>query len=107
MIVHRDYTSAADSQVKIFSDRIIFYNPGVRSSDISIEQLYTSDYISYSRNKQIAQFVKDLGWIEKYGTGIKRVIELFEKNNLPTPVIRSQQNGVFVEIQSEYKDLER
>ncbi len=107
MIVHRDYTSAADSQVKIFPDRIIFYNPGLLSSDISIEQLYTSDYISYSRNKQIAQFVKDLGWIEKYGTGIKRVIELFEKSNLPTPVIRNQQNGVFVEIRSGYKDLDK
>ena len=31
------------------------------------------DNVVDKRNRQIAKVVKEMGWIEKYGTGIKRV----------------------------------
>ena len=39
MIIHRDYTSSSDSQIKVFSDRILFFNPGSLPDSITIEQL--------------------------------------------------------------------
>jgi predicted HTH transcriptional regulator len=39
MIIHRDYTSASNSIVKIFSDHILFFNPGTLPDSITIEQL--------------------------------------------------------------------
>jgi ATP-dependent DNA helicase RecG len=65
MVVHRDYSTSADSQIKIFKNRIVFYNPGTLPASISIEQLFSNNYVSYHRNKQIAQIDNDLGWIEK------------------------------------------
>ncbi len=39
MIVHRDYTEVGDSVIKIFDDRIEFFNPGKLYADLTIEQL--------------------------------------------------------------------
>ena len=77
MIVHRDYTSASESSVKIFDDHIEFYNPGKLSGGLSVQQLLSSNYTSSIRNKQIATLFKNAGLIERYGSGIKRVLESF------------------------------
>ena len=68
MIVHRDYRSASDSVVKIFSNKIEFYNPGRLPENITVEDLLSNNYISTPRNKLIADFCKNLGLIEKYGS---------------------------------------
>jgi len=98
MIIHRDYTASADSIIKIYPHHIIFFNPGTLPESISLEQLKNNDYISLPRNKQIAKIAKELGWIEKYGTGIKRVRQLFMKHGLPEPEFSCEQNGFMVKI---------
>ena len=37
MIVHRDYRDSGDSIIKIFDDRIEFFNPGKLYDDITIK----------------------------------------------------------------------
>jgi len=64
MIIHRDYRSSSDSIIKIFNDRIEFYNPGRLPDSITIEDLFTNNYKSTPRNKQIADFCKNIGIIE-------------------------------------------
>jgi len=98
MIIHRDYTSPADSVVKIFTDHVIFFNPGKLPDNITIEKLLADDYISSPRNRQIAKMAKEMGWIEKYGTGIKRVCKLFTEYKLPIPVFKTVQGGFFVKV---------
>ena len=66
--------------------------------NITIEQLLSDDYISSPRNRQIAQMVKDIGLIEKYGTGIKRVCNLFADHGLPAPEFKIVQGGFFVKV---------
>jgi ATP-dependent DNA helicase RecG len=39
MIIHRDYRANADSVIKIFDDKIEFYNPGKLPDEISVEDL--------------------------------------------------------------------
>ena len=39
MIVHRDYMSSSDSMIRIFDDRIEFFNPGRLMAGLTIEQL--------------------------------------------------------------------
>jgi len=96
MIVHRDYTSSYDSVIKIFKDRIVFYNPGTLPDTISLEQLLSDDYISQPHNKQIAEFFKEVGLIEKYGSGIKRVRQEFTEYGLPEPVFKKLKDGMIV-----------
>ena len=98
MIVHRDYRSASDSIVKIFNNKIEFYNPGRLPDNITVEDLLSNNYKSTPRNKLIADFFKNLGLIEKYGSGIRRVISHFEGENLPRPDFRNISDGFLVTI---------
>jgi predicted HTH transcriptional regulator len=98
MIIHRDYRSASDSIVKIFNDKIEFYNPGRLPDNISIEDLLSNNYKSTPRNKKIAEFFKDLGLIEKYGSGIGRIIKYFKEDNLPLPTFENISDGFQVTV---------
>lgn len=98
MIVHRDYTSGMNSIIKIFDDRIDFFNPGTLPDSISIEQLLSDDYVSNPRNKQIASVFKEMGLIERYGTGIKKVRTMFSQYGCPLPEFQQMQGGTFVRV---------
>lgn len=92
MIVHRDYQSNADSTIKVFSNRIELYNPGGLPKGISIKDIITGKVSSIPRNKQIALVFKESGIIEKYGSGIKRVLETMKVAGAPRPVFESIAN---------------
>ena len=98
MIVHRDYMSSNDSVIKIFDDHISFFNPGNLPEGLTINQLIRGDYSPSIRNKQIATVFKEGGIIEKYGSGIKRVLEAFNKYELPQPVFKETQKGFKVTV---------
>ncbi|MDO5523866.1 MAG: ATP-binding protein [Bacteroidia bacterium] len=98
MIVHRDYRSASDSIIKIYNNRIEFYNPGCLPENISINDLLENRYRSTPRNKLIAEQFKSLGLIEKYGSGIRRIIESFKAENLPAPKFEHISDGFMVTV---------
>jgi ATP-dependent DNA helicase RecG len=92
-IVHRDYRDASDSIIKMFDDRIEFYNPGKLPEGLSVEKLLSGDYISTIRNKKIAEVFKEANIIEKYGSGISRILNGFEKHGLRDPKFEEIGNG--------------
>jgi len=98
MIIHRDYRSPSDSVVKIFNDKIEFYNPGRLPDTISIKDLLSNNYKSTLRNKKIAEFFKDLGLIEKYGSGIGRIVNYFKSEGLPVPEFKNISDGFQVTV---------
>lgn len=73
-------------------------NPGRLPNDISVEDLLTNNYKSTPRNKKIAEFFKDLGLIEKYGSGIGRIIGYFKEENLPLPKFENISAGFQVTV---------
>jgi ATP-dependent DNA helicase RecG len=72
-VVHRDYTSPTDIQIRIFDNAVTFFNPGRLYGDLTIEQLKTDSYQSRTRNKLIAEAFYLTRDIEKYGSGYIRV----------------------------------
>ena len=48
------------------------------------------------RNKQIADIFKEMGEIEKYGSGIRRVVKMFTDYGLPAPEWKQNSGGVVV-----------
>ena len=72
-VIHRDYTSPVDIQIKIFDNSIMFFNPGKLYGDLTVEKLKTDTYKSRARNKLIAEAFYLTGDIEKYGTGYIRI----------------------------------
>ena len=98
MIIHRDYRADSDSVVKIFDDKIEFYNPGRLPEAISVADLLNNNYKSTPRNKSIAEFFKNLGWIEKYGSGIGRIMNYFAEEHLPVPEFKAIGEGFQVTV---------
>ena len=72
-IIHRDYTSPMDVQIKVFDQKITFFSPGELYGKQTIEALLSDDYQAYTRNKLIAEAFYLTGDIEKYGTGYTRI----------------------------------
>ncbi|NCC70763.1 AAA family ATPase, partial [bacterium] len=58
MIVHRDYRASGDSTLKIYDDRIEFFNPGSLSEGVKLEDILSGKTASNPRNKQIASVFK-------------------------------------------------
>ena len=95
-IVHRDYRIPANVQVGIYDDRIEIWNPGKLPLGINIEDLYKKEHQSVIRNQLIAQVFYDIGFIEKYGSGTTKIIELCKKHHLPLPEFKEVFNGFLV-----------
>lgn len=72
-VVHRDYTSPTDIQIKIFDNAITFFNPGRLYGDLTVEKLKRDNYQSRTRNKLVAEAFYLTRDIEKYGSGFIRV----------------------------------
>jgi ATP-dependent DNA helicase RecG len=101
MIVHRDYRSSGHTTVKIFDDKIEFFNFGKLPDDLSLEQIKSGRYKSHPRNIQIAEVFKAADIIEKYGSGIKRVIDTFKNYGLKEPLFEPMMGGMNVSVYKE------
>ena len=93
MIVHRDYRDSSGSIIKIFDDRIEFFNPGNLYGGITISDLLTDNYTSQARNKLIAKAFKEAGIIERYGSGIRRILSICNDCGIVPPRIEEVFNG--------------
>ena len=98
MIVHRDYRSSSASVIKIFDDKIEFYNPGDLFEGISISDLLSNNYTSKSRNKLVAKAFKEIGLIERYGSGIKRILNICFDYGIIAPTFEIIHNGLKVVV---------
>lgn len=95
-IVHRDYTAPSNVQVEIYDDRIDIWNPGRLLPGITIDDLYKKTHKSVIRNKLIAQTFYDIGYIEKYGSGAIKIIDLCKQQGLPSPEFKEVFGGFSV-----------
>jgi len=105
MVVHRDYRDSSASIIKILDDRIEFYNPGNLYGGITIDDLLTGNYSSKTRNKLIAKAFKEVGLIERYGSGIKRIIDICSNYGVKQPVFEEVFNGFRVVLFKEKTDV--
>ena len=78
-IIHRDYLSPVDIQIKLFDNKITFFNPGGLFGNLTIAQLKKDNYQAYTRNKLIAEAFYLAGDIEKYGSGFIRIRDEIKK----------------------------
>jgi len=89
-VCHRDYTEPSDIQIRIYEDELIIWSPGELPLGITLEDLY-KPHKSVLRNKLIAQVFFDIGFIERWGTGIGRMISACKNQNLPEPKFEEYQ----------------
>jgi len=94
-IVHRDYRNPSKAQVRIFDDRIEFWNPGKLPEGWSIETL-REEHASEPFNPLIARIFFWVGYVEEVGTGTNKIIKWCKKWGLPEPEFKIKSNNIVV-----------
>ncbi len=79
-MIHRDYGTRGDVRVFIFDDRIEIINPGIFPEGVTPENPEHEP-----RNEVLCIFVYDIGYIEKYGSGIYLMNDLCRKSGNKVP----------------------
>jgi ATP-dependent DNA helicase RecG len=83
-ISHRDYETTSKVQVRIFDDRMEFWNPGMLPEGWTVETLKRV-HESIPRNPAIAKQFFWVKYIEEVGTGTNKIIEWCIDWGLPEP----------------------
>jgi ATP-dependent DNA helicase RecG len=82
-VAHRDYNLQGDSiHLNVFADRLEVTSPGRLPGPVNLENLLEA---RFSRNAVIVQVLSDLGFIERLGYGLDRVVAMMEQNELKPP----------------------
>ena len=90
-VAHRDYSiRGVEIQVLMFSDRIEVLSPGRLPGHVTLDNLL---HERFSRNEIIVQVLSDMGFIERLGYGIDRMVRLMEHAGLPPPRFEETANG--------------
>ena len=85
-VAHRDYNSTGSVQVSIFRNRIVVRNPGTLPVELTKADLM-KEHGSYPHNPYLAEVLYQIGYIEKYGTGITENIRKMQEARLLAPEI--------------------
>lgn len=97
-VAHRDYSVRGEGiRILMFSDRMEIYSPGRLPGHVTLENLQDE---RYSRNEAIVAVLTDLGYIERLGYGIDRMIATMQEAGLPSPVFSEAAAGFQVSLQS-------
>ena len=83
-VVHADYSQhGSPIRVAIFDDRIEIDNPGLLRFGLTIPDIKQG--ISKLRNRIIGRIFHTIGLIERWGSGIQRIISSCEEGGFPEP----------------------
>jgi len=100
---HRDYAIRGEGiRVLIFSDRLEVYSPGRLPGHVTLANLMTE---RFSRNEAIVQILSDLGFVERLGYGIDRMVAAMTEAGLPAPVFEETIAGFRVTLRGRGEEL--
>ncbi len=102
-VAHRDYAIRGDNiRVLMFSDRLEVYSPGRLPGHVTLENLLVE---RFSRNEAIVQALSDLGFVERLGYGIDRMVAAMAEAGLPAPTFEETVAGFKVTLRGRGDDL--
>jgi len=92
-ILHRDYeTTNAPIRITWFNNRIEIYSPGGPYGLVTEENFGEPGVTDY-RNPTLAEAMRVLGYVERFGRGIPLTRNLLERNENPKPLFETKVMG--------------
>jgi ATP-dependent DNA helicase RecG len=104
--VHRDYSRwSQEVAVRMFDDRLEVSSPGGLVRGMTIEDLGTGKYAA--RNPTLAEAMREMGLIERFGTGIRMMRREMETLGSAPPIFVVDENSFTVTLPARELDLWR
>ncbi|MCG6170167.1 ATP-binding protein [Leptospira sanjuanensis] len=99
-VLHRDYSIAADIQIRIFDNRIEIESPGRLPGHVTEENILTEQF---ARNPKLVRIINKFPDApnKDVGEGLNTAFEAMNKLRLKEPVIKNQENSVLVILKHE------
>lgn len=95
-ICHRDYgKQGTDISMAMFDDRLEIWNSGLPPAPLKIKDLKRR-HKSVLRNELIANAFYVRGFIEKWGTGINKIMDLCKADGVPQPQFEELTGGLLI-----------
>jgi ATP-dependent DNA helicase RecG len=94
-VMHRNYDSNSPIRFYAFSDHIEIQSPGGLYGEATRENFPTRN--SY-RNPVIAEAMKSLGFVNRFGYGVQRAQALLAQNGNPPAIFEFDEHSVLVKI---------
>ncbi|MFH1127054.1 MAG: RNA-binding domain-containing protein [archaeon] len=96
-VCHRDYTSQSNAQIRVFDDRMEFWNPGSLPIGWTVENL-KHEHESKPFNPLIAKQFFWIKYIEDVGSGTNKILNLCKSWGFPEPVFEFTGTSIVVNI---------
>ena len=97
-VLHRTYKGTnAPVRIYWFSDRIEMHSPGGPYGQVTRENFGLPGITDY-RNPHLAEAMKVLGYVQRFGLGIQITREELEKNGNPVPEFAVEATHVLVTV---------
>ena len=84
---HRNLSDSSCVQVAVYDDRLEVTSPGGLYNGLTYEEIMNGH--SKLRNRTIANIFNQMGLVEAWGTGIKRIMQAADHYRLPAPEIQA------------------
>jgi ATP-dependent DNA helicase RecG len=83
-VAHRDYNLQGDNiHLNIYADRLEITSPGTLPGPVTLKNLLEA---RFARNAVISQILSDLGFVERLGYGLDRVVDVTRIAGLLSPL---------------------
>ena len=91
-IVHRNYYIKSPTKIAIYNNRVEIFSPGDFPGALTEHMLKLG--FTYVRNPAIIRIFRELGYVEKLGTGLLTIFRSYEEAGLREPQIIETANFV-------------
>lgn len=102
-VAHREYSVRGEGiRLFMYNNRLEIYSPGRLPGHVTLDNLKDE---RYSRNEAIVAVLSDMGYIERLGYGIDRMLAAMKTHGLPEPLFEETTAGFKVTLRSAAADL--
>ena len=104
-IIHRNYNFSGSILISVFDNRIEVVSLGGLMSGITINDILSG--VSQPRNKNLANIFYRLKYVESYGTGIGRMLDIYNEFNLKPEFSISDNSFKVILPNVNYKETDK